>query len=152
MKDVLHALAMLLLLAFLGISTLVSPTPIIERSLPSGWTSQGCYIDNTNGVRALSGASYANSTGMSQESCIAFCAQSGYNYAGVEYAQECCKYSFCHHLHDILTILRLRVCFAVRSKPGSFVRLQYGLFWIKCRDLRRWQQTQRVLEWQEHNV
>jgi len=51
---------------------------------------QGCYKEATTG-RLLSASSYSNSTGMTVESCVAFCQASGTKgvYAGVEYAQEC---------------------------------------------------------------
>lgn len=71
-------------------STLVHRHPLHHRSSPSSWTSYGCWIDNT-GARTLSAASYANTTGMTVESCISFCSSgsNSYVYAGVEYAQEC---------------------------------------------------------------
>lgn len=71
-------------------STLVHRHPLHHRSSLSSWTSYGCWIDNT-GARTLSAASYANTTGMTVESCISFCSSgsNSYVYAGVEYAQEC---------------------------------------------------------------
>jgi hypothetical protein len=50
----------------------------------------GCYHEPTTG-RLLPGPTYANSTGMTVESCVNFCASNNptQTYAGVEYAQEC---------------------------------------------------------------
>ncbi|KZT03065.1 copper radical oxidase [Laetiporus sulphureus 93-53] len=75
----------------------IHPNPHIHRrqsappsDLPSNWTSQGCYTDNT-ASRTLTGASYTSTDNMTVESCINFCdsLSTTYVYAGVEYAQEC---------------------------------------------------------------
>lgn len=78
-----------------------SPHVLVRRALPSNWTAQGCWKESSNG-RALQGSSYVNSTSMTQESCIAFCASGGFNYAGAEYGSECCKsYTILPpHLHN----------------------------------------------------
>lgn len=53
-----------------------------------GYGFVGCYKEATTG-RLLAGPSYANSTDMTIESCVAFCAGNGANkVAGIEYAQE----------------------------------------------------------------
>jgi hypothetical protein len=65
----------------------IAPGP--STSLPFPWSYQGCYTDNGN-PRTLSGASYANITGMTAETCVNFCSSQYYIYAGNEYAQECC--------------------------------------------------------------
>lgn len=74
-------------------------------SLPGNWSSIGCYLydfpvqrgivyslstrrDNVQG-RALTGASYADTTDMTVENCIAFCGAKDFIYAGLEYYQEC---------------------------------------------------------------
>jgi hypothetical protein len=44
------------------------------------------------GNRAFVGQSF-NSGTLTEESCMNFCLSNGYNYAGVEYSQECCKSS-----------------------------------------------------------
>ena len=44
--------------------------------------------------RTLTGASYSNITGMTIESCIAYCDSQGFIYAGTEYSYECCKLLF----------------------------------------------------------
>lgn len=59
----------------------------ISSNLPGTWTYQGCYTDP--GPRTLSGPSYTNTTGMTDETCIAFCDSQSYIYAGTEYSQEC---------------------------------------------------------------
>ncbi|KAI9457229.1 copper radical oxidase [Lactarius psammicola] len=60
-----------------------------QRALPQGWTSQGCYSDNVAGGRALTSAAYVDTTGMTVESCVTFCNDQNFIYAGVEYGQEC---------------------------------------------------------------
>ena len=69
------------------------------------WSSIGCYLydlpvcwrilcslpvyrDNVQG-RALTGAGYVSTTDMTVENCIAFCDDHDYNYAGLEWYQEC---------------------------------------------------------------
>ncbi|EXJ93880.1 hypothetical protein A1O1_02273 [Capronia coronata CBS 617.96] len=68
-------------------------TPIVGEStvtLASGGVAEyeGCYVEATN-ARALSGASYTNSTGMSSTACGAFCQSKGFTVFGMEYSQEC---------------------------------------------------------------
>ena len=60
------------------------PSPSTKRVTP--FTSNGCYVDNANNQRALTGISYADN-GMTVESCGAYCAK--YQYFGVEYGREC---------------------------------------------------------------
>ncbi|KAI9891312.1 MAG: hypothetical protein M1814_002825 [Vezdaea aestivalis] len=62
---------------------------VIPDPLPANWTSQGCYTDNTGGVKTLGGAVYKNNTGMTTEVCIGFCANRGFIFAGTEYSAEC---------------------------------------------------------------
>ncbi len=52
----------------------------------ASFASEGCYVDNANGQRALSVSSYADD-GMTVETCAAFC--SGSQYFGLEYGREC---------------------------------------------------------------
>ena len=42
------------------------------------------------GARSLGGATFVNTTGMTVESCVAFCSAQDFNFAGLEFAQECC--------------------------------------------------------------
>lgn len=60
----------------------------IPTALPNNWTYLGCYVDNING-RALSGAFYANETHMTAETCVLYCMDAGYPFAGTEYGIEC---------------------------------------------------------------
>ncbi|KAI0120698.1 copper radical oxidase [Xylariales sp. AK1849] len=69
-------------------SRLVPRELVVPSDLPSNWTYVGCYVDNLNG-RALKLDQYANATTMTDESCILFCMDAGYPYAGTEYASEC---------------------------------------------------------------
>jgi WSC domain len=52
-----------------------------------GWTSLGCWSDSV-GSRTLA-SSHINSDTTSDDSCQAYCASVGYNYAGTEYGGEC---------------------------------------------------------------
>ncbi|KKY25296.1 putative wsc domain-containing protein [Phaeomoniella chlamydospora] len=52
------------------------------------WTYLGCATDSSS-ERALDGASYANSTSMTIELCMAYCAKKNLPLAGLEYADEC---------------------------------------------------------------
>ena len=60
----------------------------ISNNLPGQWTSKGCYTDNVQS-RALYGKAYTDTSGMTEESCIAFCSSNNYAFAGVEYSSEC---------------------------------------------------------------
>ena len=74
-------------------------------SLPANWSSIGCYLygspiswrashlpsacrDNVQG-RALTAAAYTRTTDMTVENCIDYCDSRDYNYAGLEWYQEC---------------------------------------------------------------
>jgi len=46
------------------------------------------------GARTLTSASYTDTKDMTVENCVNFCNGQKYIYAGVEYAQECCKSCF----------------------------------------------------------
>ncbi|KAH8892639.1 galactose oxidase [Thozetella sp. PMI_491] len=59
---------------------------VIPTDLGGAWAYQGCWTDVG---RTLDAAGYTNNTGMTVESCVAFCGVRGYQYAGVEYYQEC---------------------------------------------------------------
>lgn len=72
-------------LSVYNLTTYVPPTTVKQVGT---FLSQGCYNEAANG-RLLSGASYTNSTDMSVESCVNFCAAKGSDFAGLEYAQEC---------------------------------------------------------------
>ncbi|KAG4437963.1 hypothetical protein IFR05_006544 [Cadophora sp. M221] len=77
--------------SFLAALTLLSPfIPIlaldIPTTLPGSWRYQGCY---TEVGRTLNGASYTNTTAMTDESCISFCSDRGFIYAGTQYSSQC---------------------------------------------------------------
>lgn len=42
------------------------------------------------GARSLGSANFVNTTGMTVESCVSFCSAQNFNFAGLEFAQECC--------------------------------------------------------------
>ena len=72
----------------LGLSTLfnnVHAAPV----LPSGWSPDGCYVDNVSG-RILS-YQFPDNQALTVESCIASCsgAGKGYTVAGMEYGVQC---------------------------------------------------------------
>lgn len=78
-------------LSVYNLTTYVPPTTV---KAVGSYVSKGCYQESTTG-RLLSGASYTNATGMTVESCVAFCKTNNQAYAGLEYAKECfCGTSF----------------------------------------------------------
>ncbi|EMD36066.1 hypothetical protein CERSUDRAFT_115979 [Gelatoporia subvermispora B] len=56
--------------------------------LPANWTFFGCFTDNP-GARTLTGPTFTNTTSMTVESCVDFCNDQSFIFAGVEFAQEC---------------------------------------------------------------
>jgi len=48
-------------------------------------------IRDNPGARTLTSAAYTDTVNMTVENCVNFCNGQNYIYAGVEYAQECCK-------------------------------------------------------------
>lgn len=59
----------------------------LGTNLPGDWSYFGCWTDT--GRRKLSGPNFASGNGMTQQSCIAYCQNVNYPYAGIEYAGEC---------------------------------------------------------------
>ncbi|KAH8599832.1 hypothetical protein B0O99DRAFT_682314 [Bisporella sp. PMI_857] len=57
-----------------------------HKPIVGAYTFQGCYTE-ANGVRALSGSSNYDYTGMTLEKCAGLC--TGFTYWGVEYGGEC---------------------------------------------------------------
>lgn len=53
----------------------------------NGWNYVGCANDSQSG-RALGAATYTNATGMTVESCMAYCTSKNYKYAGLEYITQ----------------------------------------------------------------
>ncbi|KAI0641646.1 hypothetical protein C8Q79DRAFT_918971 [Trametes meyenii] len=53
----------------------------------TNYTFLGCFTDQ--GARSLGDATFTNTTGMTVESCVTFCASQSFNFAGLEFAQEC---------------------------------------------------------------
>ncbi|SLM36456.1 Carbohydrate-binding WSC, subgroup [Lasallia pustulata] len=72
----------------LSVYNLTSYVPPTTVKAVGSYVSKGCYNELKTG-RLLSGASYTNTTGMSVESCVAFCNTKSLAYAGLEYAKEC---------------------------------------------------------------
>ncbi|KAK3383119.1 glyoxal oxidase-like protein [Lasiosphaeria ovina] len=59
----------------------------VPTTLPGAWAYQGCYTDVPG--RTIGAASYTSGTLMTNQACISFCSNLGYQYAGTEYSQEC---------------------------------------------------------------
>jgi Glyoxal oxidase N-terminus/WSC domain len=59
--------------------------------LPISIIGSRVHLQNSDNVgsRSLSSAFYGDGNTMTDQSCVAFCIQNGYNYAGTEYASEC---------------------------------------------------------------
>jgi hypothetical protein len=80
--------------AFFHLSS--SASVIVRRDLTppetprDGWTYLGCYVDSVS-KRALDGPVHYDNEGLTAEKCVAHCVGLGYAFAGMEYAQECCK-------------------------------------------------------------
>ena len=74
-------------LSVYNLTTFVPPTTV---KAVGSYVSEGCYNEASNG-RLLTGPAYTNTSGMTVESCVAFCKASSPSqaYAGVEYGQEC---------------------------------------------------------------
>ena len=80
----LRALPLILSLAS-TVSSLALPG-LVSTRVPQAFTRDGCYLDNVNGARAFSAASYA-ADGMTIESCALFCNK--HKFFGLEYGREC---------------------------------------------------------------
>lgn len=59
----------------------------VPANLPGQWKYEGCYTDVPG--RTINGGGYVNTTGMTNEACIAYCQTGGFRYAGTEYSVEC---------------------------------------------------------------
>jgi hypothetical protein len=85
-----HSVALSLLLApattFAATLRLRDLAP--ATGLTGSWTYAGCFVDSVS-ARVLNSAFKGDGTGMSTETCTAFCAAEGYSVAGVEYSTEC---------------------------------------------------------------
>ncbi len=115
-------------------------SPAVPATLPGTWTSKGCYTDGN--PRTLADKTYMDTTGMTVESCISFCDGAGFVYAGVEYAQECCKlfylWSLCSDC-ELITAFRLFQLHRLVGNNNGPGGLQYGLQG-RFRRIMRWSQ------------
>jgi len=69
----------------------IQSAPLKARAALTDWKYNGCWTDTA--PRQLNGATYTSSS-MTPSSCVTFCSTKGYNFAGVEYANECyCGYA-----------------------------------------------------------
>ncbi|KAJ7244340.1 glyoxal oxidase N-terminus-domain-containing protein [Mycena rebaudengoi] len=68
----------------------------VPTVLPGNWTSKGCFLEGQGG-RALGGATFTDTTGMTVERCISFCDSKNFILAGLEFAQECYCDNFLQH-------------------------------------------------------
>ncbi|OQN97693.1 hypothetical protein B0A48_16013 [Cryoendolithus antarcticus] len=64
------------------------PVTPVTPTLPSGWTSLGCWTDATNN-RAFRNQVQQPAGGMTVDYCTATCSSQGYSYAGLEFGSEC---------------------------------------------------------------
>ena len=72
-------------------TTTVAPQP---SGFPTGWASQGCWVDGAAG-RILD-FKLPDSNTLTLQSCVSGCAAAGYEIAGAEYGVEC----YCGHVID----------------------------------------------------
>ncbi len=103
--------------------------------------------------RTLNGPGYANGTAMTQESCVTFCDSQGYNFAGVEYSQECCKLLSARPIIQwIRTLSDNGSHYRLRPEPDDKHErtdngLQHGLYGQFDRGMRWSKQAESFLEW-----
>ena len=55
--------------------------------LPTGWSYQGCWVDNANGRILIN--QQPDSATLTDESCVSTCIGLGYSVAGMEYSTQC---------------------------------------------------------------
>jgi glucan 1,3-beta-glucosidase len=61
----------------------------------AGWNFRGCYTDNVGGRTLGHGEPVSGgASAMTIEACQTACQMLGYTLAGVEYADECCMFSY----------------------------------------------------------
>jgi hypothetical protein len=84
---------------FVALGTALLPVAtanILRRDLVApnnpqrGWEYVGCFVDSVE-ERALDLARHYDTESLTGESCVEWCADNGYTYAGTEYSAECCK-------------------------------------------------------------
>jgi hypothetical protein len=74
-------------------------------SLPNGWASQGCWVDNAHG--RIMANQQTDSNTLTIESCVAICSGLNYTVAGMEYSTQC----FCdNHLINAATQAAIGDC------------------------------------------
>jgi hypothetical protein len=69
-----------------------APSPTgAESPVASGWSYSGCFSDNINGARVLSGITFANvgQHAVTNTKCVAYCEKAGFSMAGTEYGGQC---------------------------------------------------------------
>ncbi|ORY79543.1 WSC domain-domain-containing protein [Protomyces lactucae-debilis] len=76
-----------------SVSSAPSPNVTAIDYIPFKYDGQlaGCFADaaETGGVRTLSGATYRDSSSLTNEKCANFCGEKGFAYSGTEDGQEC---------------------------------------------------------------
>jgi hypothetical protein len=68
-------------------STTTTATSTAPTSIPTAWTSQGCWIDGAHG--RILGKQIPDSDSNTVEQCVNTCIGLGYTVAGVEYGVQC---------------------------------------------------------------
>lgn len=69
-------------------SAVTSSTSAAATGFPSGWTSQGCWVDGPNG-RIMPTYQDPDSQTLTQQSCAQLCFSKGYSVSGTEYSSQC---------------------------------------------------------------
>ncbi len=110
----------------------------IPTTLPGNWSSYGCLSDSV-ASRSLNEKTYLDTTGLTVETCIGFCSDADYIYAGMEYSQECCTFHFIFAF-PILLLKYFSRLLKFHRKHGHeqfLLGLQHGMLRKFFRDLRR---------------
>lgn len=73
-----------------NLSNIATDAPPATNAGPLGWGFLGCYTDNVvNRTLSYGATTLGGPANMTVANCVAECKRQNYQYAGVEYAQEC---------------------------------------------------------------
>ena len=91
-----------------SVSNITVPTGAVTTFVPTigqavnGWIYRGCGSELASG-RAMTGATYTDSSNMTNSACQHFCAAKGFQLAGTEFGTQC----FCDSTLSLATLFSL---------------------------------------------